>query len=112
MDSCNPAEGCEHVDISKTCDDYNECTDDWCCVARGCVFDPITCDDYSNVPMMIVSMNLDAVLLISFAMIIMLVPKILVTLVTDAQISPSFATIKTLVLLMSVILLKDVKLLF
>ena len=46
-DSCDPAAGCEHLDISDSCDDGNACTDDSCEPASGCVAtnNSAACDD-------------------------------------------------------------------
>jgi hypothetical protein len=46
-DSCNPATGCVHTDISASCDDNNLCTDDSCNPATGCVNadNVVSCDD-------------------------------------------------------------------
>ena len=46
-DTCNPASGCAHADISAQCDDANPCTDESCAPASGCVHvnNSGACDD-------------------------------------------------------------------
>ncbi len=44
-DSCDPPQGCRHVDNSDPCDDNDACTTDDTCTGGACVGAPISCDD-------------------------------------------------------------------
>ncbi len=44
-DFCDPAHGCEYIDISAICDDDDACTVDGCSPATGCFHSALSCDD-------------------------------------------------------------------